>query len=70
MFNPKMLELARQLRGFSKKYLAEKLSLSMQTLSDWEQGKTKPKPEKRLQPYGVMDWAVPYPTSSMLRLLL
>lgn len=45
MFNYKKLELARKRRSLTKKVLAEKLNLSIQTLSEWENGKTEPKTE-------------------------
>lgn len=43
MFNNTRLELARKRRSLTKKELAENLNLSIQTLSDWETGKTVPK---------------------------
>ncbi len=43
MFNNTRLELARKRRSLTKKELAENLNLSIQTLSDWETGKTIPK---------------------------
>lgn len=43
MFNPTRLKLARKRRGLSKKQLTEITHLSIQTLSDWENGKAIPK---------------------------
>ena len=43
MFNNTRLALARKRRSLTKKELAESLNLSIQTLSDWETGKTIPK---------------------------
>ena len=44
-----MLELARKTRGIAKTILSEKLNLSIQTLSDWELGKTIPKLENLVE---------------------
>lgn len=38
----------RKEKGFSQEYLAEKLNVSRQTISNWELGETSPNPEQLL----------------------
>lgn len=38
----------RKKNGFSQEYLAEKLNVSRQTISNWELGETSPNPEQLL----------------------
>ena len=45
MFNKERLKLARQLKKLSKQELSAKINLSVQTLTEWEKGKTIPKLE-------------------------
>lgn len=38
----------RKERGFSQEYMAEKINVSRQTISNWELGETSPNPEQLL----------------------
>lgn len=38
----------RKERGFSQEYMAEKINVSIQTISNWELGETSPNPEQLL----------------------
>lgn len=38
----------RKARGFSQEYIAEKINVSRQTISNWELGETSPNPEQLL----------------------
>lgn len=60
MFNAKMLELARKLRGIAKTEMSEKLNLSIQTLSEWEQGKTVPKLENLREVANLLKFPVEF----------
>ena len=38
----------RKEKGFSQEYMAEKINVSRQTISNWELGETSPNPEQLL----------------------
>ena len=60
MFNYKKLELARKRRCLTKKVLAETLNLSIQTLSEWENGKTEPKTENLVELSKILKFPIEF----------
>ncbi len=60
MFNYKKLELARKRRSLTKKVLAESLNLSIQTLSEWENGKTEPKTENLIELSKILKFPIDF----------
>lgn len=60
MFNPNRFNIARKRRKFSKKELAEKLNLSLQTLSEWETGNVTPKFENIKQLSEILNFSVDF----------
>ncbi len=60
MFNNSRLKLARIRRSITKKELAEKLNLSIQTLSDWETGKTVPKFDNIIDVAKILNFPVEF----------
>ena len=60
MFNPTRLKLARKRRALSKKKLESLISLSVQTLSDWENGKTIPKDDNLNELSKILNFPVEF----------
>lgn len=60
MFQHKKLEIARKRRCFTKKDLSEKLNLSIQTLSEWENGKTIPKTENIVELSKILEFPIDF----------
>lgn len=60
MFNNNRLKLARIRRSYTKKELAEKLNLSIQTLSEWETGKTVPKFDNIIDVAKILNFPVEF----------
>ena len=60
MFNNMRFKLAREIRKLSKLDLAKKLTLSVQTITEWEKGNTIPKMENVYELSKILNFPVEF----------